>query len=65
MPAGGTGHPIRREPESEVLEELRNPAQTDQAPALSSAQLSAIIRAVEDRLLDEIERRGGLSRGAF
>jgi hypothetical protein len=38
---------------------------SDQAPALSPAQLSAIIRAVEDRLLEEIERRGGLSRGAF
>jgi hypothetical protein len=33
--------------------------------ALSPAQLSAIIRAVEDRLLEEIERRGGLGRGAF
>jgi hypothetical protein len=33
--------------------------------ALSAAQLSAIIRAVEDRLLEEIERRGGLRRGAF
>lgn len=38
---------------------------SDQPPALSAAQLSAIIRAVEDRLLEEIERRGGLSRGAF
>jgi hypothetical protein len=36
-----------------------------ESPALSPAQLSAIIRAVEDRLLEEIERRGGLSRGAF
>jgi hypothetical protein len=34
-------------------------------PALSPAQLSAIIRAVEDRLLEEIERRGGLWRGSF
>jgi hypothetical protein len=33
--------------------------------ALSPAQLSAIIRAVEDRLLEEIERRGGLRRGSF
>ena len=38
---------------------------SDTAPALSPAQLSAIIRAVEDRLLEEIERRGGLSRRAF
>jgi hypothetical protein len=45
-----------------------NSAQSDssgETPALSPAQLSAIIRAVEDRLLEEIERRGGLGRGAF
>ena len=40
-------------------------AGSDQGAALSPSQLSAIIRAVEDRLLEEIERRGGLSRGAF
>ena len=38
---------------------------SDGSAALSAAQLNAIIRAVEDRLLEEIERRGGLGRGAF
>jgi hypothetical protein len=57
---------IRRElPSATAMFEPDESTGSDQPPALSPAQLSAIIRAVEDRLLEEIERRGGLSRGAF
>ena len=66
--SGGTSQPIRRSPgdgAAALVTEADGETESGQAPALSPAQLSAIIRAVEDRLLEEIERRGGLSRGAF
>jgi hypothetical protein len=64
--AGGSDQPVRRSPQpGRIIPNQDESSGSDQAPALSPAQLSAIIRAVEDRLLEEIERRGGLSRGAF
>ncbi|HVM53097.1 MAG TPA: DUF4157 domain-containing protein [Acidimicrobiales bacterium] len=67
----GGGDRIHRAPTDAIVVqptgESGSPETSDSggSAALSSAQLSAIIRAVEDRLVEEIERRGGLRRGAF
>lgn len=66
--SGGTrssNRTIRREGVDDPMQAMGGSSDSSGAPAISPAVLSAIIRAVEDRLLDEIERRGGLRRGGF
>jgi hypothetical protein len=62
-PADTTDRTIRRRAPETNLE--RGPETSDDTLVLSEQAMDAIVQALEARLLESIERRGGLWRGGF